>query len=545
MTIVRHHEGRVLLTLALLAALVFGGRSIADETAVSLQGDMPRHLMNGVFVRDYLATPSAWSPSATIPFASRYFAQYPALSIGHHPPLLPLVLVPFYEVFGLSVFAGRLAILVCFVAATALTFAVARQRFDTFSAGWASLLFATNPFIVSFGQIVMAEMLMIVAVLGAIYWLNRFRDLGHRKDFILFMLAAIASVVARQLAVVAFPFYAAMFLFGGGKDRLFRRDVIVWTSAGIVAVTALGLLTLSLSPFNVGIVKYVLRTSAGAAHIRQTVGAMVEMQLTPALWVALACGLIAEMVMRERRIIQFVVWILSITCGVVLLTGPYDAARYAVLAVPAYCICGAAVSRRLGPIWRGAFRLMLCGVVAVQALEARTVVPAGANGYEEAAQYVLANQKSGVVLYSASVDTGYFVFFTRKHDPKRQTVVVRADKVFTTSLMGNVDFARRINRPEEVTALLRRLGVRFVVLEDRPSGSEALDWLRAETQKPSFAERRRIPFETTDRRLKQASLVIYEYLEATPVDHSAELDLDLPLVGRQIRVRIADLIDRP
>ena len=34
---------------------------------------------------------------------------------------------------------------------------------------------------------------------------------------------------------------------------------------------------------------------------------------------------------------------------------------------------------------------------------------------------------------SSNVDTGYFVFFTRKHDPHQDLIVLRADKLLVTS----------------------------------------------------------------------------------------------------------------
>ncbi|MGE3471729.1 MAG: hypothetical protein AB7O28_15355, partial [Vicinamibacterales bacterium] len=46
--------GPLLLAAALVLALVTGGRDAWSEGAVSLQGDMPRYMMDGVFLRDLL-----------------------------------------------------------------------------------------------------------------------------------------------------------------------------------------------------------------------------------------------------------------------------------------------------------------------------------------------------------------------------------------------------------------------------------------------------------------------------------------------------------
>jgi hypothetical protein len=135
------------------------------------------------------------------------------------------------------------------------------------------------------------------------------------------------------------------------------------------------------------------------------------------------------------------------------------------------------------------------------------------------------------------------VFFVRKHDPEQQHVVLRSDKLLTTSRMGRLSVQERIKDRHEIYGLLKKYGTRYVVIEDRPSDSRVLEWLREEVKTSQFAERRRIPIITTDKRLIGVSLAVYEYLDAEPPDPTAELDLDVPLVGREVRVPLAKLID--
>ena len=89
--------GRGLFAAALLVAVFIGSRGITDEGAMPVRGDMPRYLMNGVFLYDFLGSGVGWTFGSAMTYAQRYFAQYPALSIGHHAPLLPISLVPFYR----------------------------------------------------------------------------------------------------------------------------------------------------------------------------------------------------------------------------------------------------------------------------------------------------------------------------------------------------------------------------------------------------------------------------------------------------------------
>lgn len=115
-------SGRILLLIALLIAALVGSRAIASEGSFFLPGDPPRYLMNGVFLHDFLRSGTEWSVSEAMTYAERYYARYPALSLGHHPPLLPASLVPFYGVFGVSVLSARLAILTFFAIAVVLLY---------------------------------------------------------------------------------------------------------------------------------------------------------------------------------------------------------------------------------------------------------------------------------------------------------------------------------------------------------------------------------------------------------------------------------------
>jgi hypothetical protein len=134
------------------------------------------------------------------------------------------------------------------------------------------------------------------------------------------------------------------------------------------------------------------------------------------------------------------------------------------------------------------------------------------------------------------------VFFTRKHDSMQRLVVLRSDKLLTTSLMGRLSVENLIQGPSDIYPILRRFGTRFVVIEDRPSGSAALDWLRDELRTDRFVERGRFPIGDASPELKGVSLAVYEFREAGEPEPGASLDLNLPLAGRRIRLPLAELL---
>jgi len=222
----------------------------------------------------------------------------------------------------------------------------------------------------------------------------------------------------------------------------------------------------------------------------------------------------------------------------------YEGPRYTLYWVPA--ICALAGSSLAG--WRT--RLVPTAIVAVLGVGLFMQIDRSRNhadyagGYEEAAQFVLASNPGATVMFSGDVDTGYFAFFTRKHDPARRLVVLRADKILTTSRMSRPSIEDRIDRPEQIYDVLQRYGTRYVVIEDRPSQSRVLEWLRHELKTSRFVERRRIPLKVTDVRMRGASLAVYEFLDASAPAADATLSMRLPVVGQSLDVPLTDLIER-
>ena len=78
--------GRILAVAALAAGLWVSSDGITSEGAYFSQGDAARYLMNGVFLHDLIRSDVLLDPASLMTHAERYYARYPALSLGHHPP---------------------------------------------------------------------------------------------------------------------------------------------------------------------------------------------------------------------------------------------------------------------------------------------------------------------------------------------------------------------------------------------------------------------------------------------------------------------------
>jgi hypothetical protein len=499
--------------------------------------------MNGAFLYDLWRSAPGWHPADLLNYSERYYARYPALSLGHHMPLLPVALMPFYALFGVSVFSARLAILTFFGVAIVLLYRLVTRIYDPTVAGWACLLFVTSPIIGSFSQRALSEMPAITLILAALNLIVRFRKTGRLRDYLLVIGAAAASLMSRPTAAYMLPAYGVFLVAEGGSSRFKQRGILIATllAGALIVAAVLGIMVAS--PFNAAVVGHVLMRGVERSAFRAVLHTLTRER--PLAVVAL-CGVAAALVNRDRRIVPVLIWIVSVLSCVVMLTGEIEAGRYSVLAVPAVCIVAASLAASVrGRSCRQAAAALLLIAAALQLRTSWARPLLETPGYEAAARYVVSRQSAPTVLYSAAVDTGYFVFFVRKHDPGRRLVVLRSDKLLTTSLMAQLNVEDLIRGPADVYPILRRYGTRFIVIEDRPSGSVALEWLREALLTDRFIERRRFPIGDGAAELRGVSLVVYEYRDAGEPEPGVMLDLNLPLAGMRIRVALSDLDGSP
>ena len=210
-------------------------RGIMDEGTVSMNGDMPRHMMNGVYFCDLISDLPVTDP---VKHAYRYFARYPALSLGHHPLLLGIAEVPFYYIFGISVFSARLTIVFFSIIAIIAWFLLVRSIYDETISFCSSLLLATNPFIVKMSQIVMPEMLALALIILGTYLFLRFSETNNKKYIFFSAIVLLLSVYSKHISIFIFiVLILYLFIKKGPRNifneikkeprKLFKKELII------------------------------------------------------------------------------------------------------------------------------------------------------------------------------------------------------------------------------------------------------------------------------------------------------------------------------
>jgi hypothetical protein len=500
---------------------------------------MPRYLMNGVYFFDLLRDLPI---THFLGYTYRYFARYPALSLGHHPLLPGVAEVPFYAVFGISVFSGRLAIICFMLVAVIVWFRLIERIYDREIAFFSSLLFATTPFVVEYAQVVMSEIPALAMVIVATYCCYRYCETLRRRDAVLFAVAAAISAYGKHHCVFMFPIFAAYVALRRGLSSLFSRDMLLVAGLTAVLVAPLVPLTLKLSQTNVAWVQHAGRTSRFALpNLLYYLNALWMYHLTFPVLILSMIAFVVSVLQRDRRALLFILWIvgfyLEITYAAV-----HDP-RLAIYWIPPFCLLAAScLAQARSPRWKAGLTAVLVLVVGNQVVRAVQREPAYADGYEAAAQYVLKHSKGQSVLFSGNVDSGFFVFFVRKHDPDKDLVVLRADKLLVTSKLDRI-LPEEPKTREDIHQALQDFGVGYVVIEDAPYASPTLALLREDlTAGDDFVLRTRIPIRTNRDKLRNVDLAIYEYAGYTPAKRDKLLDMQIPLMGGSVKLRFGDLL---
>ena len=570
----------IYILLLTSVVLLLSTKGITDEGVVSLQPDSARHLMNGVFLYDLIRNLPLSHP---VDYAYKYYARYPSLSIGHHSPLLGLAEVPFYAIFGISVFSARLAIVFFMLLAGIAWFLLARVAYDDTIAFFSSLLLITAPFVASFSRVVMSEVPTLALLILASYFFYQYCLRDERRYAYAFAISLVLSIYARQQTIFTIPIFLCYFLFTKGVRRLISREVLISCLIAALLLLPLVPMTLKLSQTNVRmVVTGDISSRLEPQVLLYFVRAIWNSLLThPVLFLALT-GISLSLYRKDKRVTLFLLWVvgyyLMLTFARVL------SPRYGIYLIPPFCLLAAvtldAFHRRL---WRVLISMLVIVTAAYQFVFAFGLEPTRAGGYEEAAKYVLEHRKGETVLYCSNVDAGYFIFFVRKHSVRPDLIVLRADKLLVCpSVKGIVE--ERIGSREEIYDILRDLGTGYVVIEDtelrpRPSQSGAggvkssglsvrerilsrpksgdlqgvtvvmketiprpLQWLREEVDSDKFILREKIPIRSNSNELQNGALAIYEYKGHTPPDHEKTLRMNLHPMGDSLTVRLDDLL---
>jgi 4-amino-4-deoxy-L-arabinose transferase-like glycosyltransferase len=217
-----------LVTLAAAHALVF------DPGEPFFNNDETRHLMTGVFFRDFFHDRDWTSP---VEYATRYYLQYPALGLAVWPPLFYSILGGIMLAFGTSIGVAKLLVLLLGGLAAVYFFRlVLRTHQDPAKAALAAVLFGVTPLVFTYCSHVMLEIPTLAWSLASTFYFVRYLDEQRRRDILVAAVCAAAAALTRFDAAFLLVLFVILLAVRRQLRLLLRLEVWVAAAVAILAV---------------------------------------------------------------------------------------------------------------------------------------------------------------------------------------------------------------------------------------------------------------------------------------------------------------------
>ena len=535
---------RIGLPLVWLVLVMLFIRQLGDPSIGYPDAD--RFLMDGVFMLDFLRDMPL---SRVYDYTVHYYAQYPALSVGYHPPFFPFVEGLLNGIFGINTWSSRLAVLLFMAAGIAAWYLLVARTFDHTAAFFSSMLFVSTPFVAQWGWYTMSDLPVLAMVLATGYMFYRYTESDQPRYIYWAALFFGAAVWTKQPAVFMGVWFA-LYMLVTGKFFAYLKRREIW-----IALALLGVAIVPLAVVTVWLGKANIAQSLGSAADSQVSSRwswsnlsfyptqLFTSQLSLPVFALSLVGLAIGGWKRDRRLLFFIALIVSTYLFYTFLMA--KEARYTLSWLPAFCLLAVLPVFYFRTHKRVKMALMAILVVTtlyqVNAVYAK--IPHYATGYDEAARYVIAHSKSPTVFFDG-YNNGYFTYFVRQLDPQRSMYVLRGDKLLSSSaISARTWLTVHAHTPAEIRAIFDKYGIVYIVVErDNLFGIPIHQTLRDYLKSDDFRLLKTIPVQSNRSVLKGQQLLIYQYLTPKALTASS-LVLDLPVVGKTITVPMRSPVD--
>jgi 4-amino-4-deoxy-L-arabinose transferase-like glycosyltransferase len=450
--------------LPLLAALFFGCWALRGiETGGIVWTDAARHAMNGALIHDWLREGPWLAPGD---YARWYYAHWPALSLGYHPPVFPVIEAFAFLVIGVGSFAARLVVALATGISVLLLY---RLVLTTHKSPAIALLSAVGffalPLTQSLAQHVMLEMPALVFVLLALLALPRQDEPFTAWRGFVFVLFTATAIWTKQLSVFlgAIPVVAAV--FAGRREWL--RSRALWGSVVSCGVAFLALTVFELafgpaSPRRFAVFRGFPRVLASNSQVYlEALFATRSLAVLTALVVLAAIAMVHRRRWREFLAPDSLYWAWLVSVMAALMLGEWNSPRYLFFAYPALVTLAVVAFHRFLSCALSPQRVaaVLTAATAAMCILALNSIPPRLTGPAEAARLVAADHPTRV-LYAGESD-GHFTFELRSATGNTDAVVIRGERLprVIYSSAAFEDFAARYAVSHVVLEEIERFGI--------------------------------------------------------------------------------------
>lgn len=513
--------------------------------------DADRIAMDGIFLLDFIRD----LPGSLIniyDYTTEYYAKYPALSIGYRPVFFPLVEAFFYYLFGVSHISAGMAVICFLFVGMIFWFLLVREMYDDSTALLSLLLWLTNPVVYQYSQQSMLEIPTLSLCIVCVYYLYKYESAPSARYGILLGIAVGLAIWTNQkngfilLLLLIYP------VVKKNTKLLMTRET--WISAGIILTFLVPLVCITLW--------------LGDQNLHQSIGSRPGSSWFSSLkllkniyylyhdhfsWPVLALaatGILFSFIRKDSKCLIFATGILCVYLFFTIIR--IKVSRYPMYWIPFFSFFAAVglqnLTGYLEKFLKNGKTVIRYAVFSLPIIFQLTLLPSVfvgyAAGYEPAVTYVLQKTESPVIFFEGYAN-GQFIFFARKHDPDRQFVIIRGDKIITSSSISYKNKLKvHLNNKNEIYKAFSDLGVHFAVVESvNTSGMKIYDDLRDLLgDSTRFKLHKTIKVKSNNSSLMAQNLLVYENLGYEDMAEDRVLNLRLPIVGKTIRVNLKKII---
>ncbi|MBY0341737.1 MAG: glycosyltransferase family 39 protein [Rhodocyclaceae bacterium] len=532
--IAKHLRAADLIALALLLALVALLFVQAPVGGAFAWSDAPRHALNGVFVKDFVAA-MPWDDPAG--YAYRYYAQYPALTILFYPPLFYVVSAPFYALFGFSHGTALLVVGLHYAAFACACYRISRRWLDAPAAFLLAALITVLPEIAFWGRQIMLEIPALAFLAwSAVCFLEYLDERRPRHLYLAVVLLVLAMYSKINVGFMAIAYAASLMQAQGGGAWRNRHHYLAALAAAI-ALLPLLLLTVKFGQANVQSVTGVADASVSRATLDGWFWYARQLPLQmgwPVLPVLLGgLALLSRSPAGDRRAQQFFLALWFVSGYLFFSAIDLKESRHTVFILPPLVFLGALGLRTVLSCKRlSALLLALLLATLTWTVLKRPVHYV--DGYRKAADKVAdMAPPNSAVLFSGYRD-GAFVFNMRVREDRRDLVTVRADKLLLkVAVRRELGVEQKSYSEAEIVQMLNGAGIRYVVAQhDFWTDLEVMARLQRVLNSEHFTEVGRIATQA-NYPVSDTLLVIYRN-NAALSGAAKRMDIDLPIIQRTI-----------
>lgn len=498
-------------TVLLLCVLVIASVAILRGIRVgefSYNVDEAQHAVTGLYDAALLHD----HPAHPVKYTYQFYAQYPAIGIIHWPPLFYAFEGLSFLLLGPSVTAARLTVFAFALLGLVAWFDLVRELQNEWTAALATTMLALLPAVLLFEKTVMLEVPCLSLCLAASCCWTKYL-LHEQKTTLFWFVGFVSAALLTKQNSVYLPLFCFASAVALGRWRLLTKPPVLWSVLGIALIAG---------PY------YLLVYSV---HWQSTVMNLTDSRVSGAAkylfywkclpgqlgWTVLALAVLGLLTSprwdRKTTTFMMLSWIGS--CYVMFTLIGLKDSRHTLYWLPPFTYFAAGMLTRMfsrQPLRAaaGAVAVVLVGSSLVAAWSYQRPY---VSGYSAAAKSVTQIAPAGIILYDGDLP-GNFIFFLRANDPNRHFLVLRK-ALYTYRIDKRWGSEELVHDRDGVEDLLRRDGVRFVVVSDRMRlNFDVQRTLREIVLSKQFKLRGSFPIYTMTQQTD--NLLVYENVEWAP-----------------------------